>query len=321
MKLGVAVTSYMITWRPTDTVEFLEHCHAIGAAGIQAELNGDLQAIRARAEQYGMYVEAFLPLLKGCGTGEFEQKLRDAKTCGAVAIRAAFLETRRYETFASLADWRAHEEQSRRELDEVRGLLDRYKIPLGVENHKDWTTDELCHLMEHYGTEYLGVCLDFGNNISLLDDPMTTIERLAPFTVSTHLKNMATAPYERGLLLSEVMLKDGYLDLSRAIRLVREARPETRFSLEMITRDPLRVPLLEESYWVTLPDRKAIDLARTIRFVIQNASPKPLPTISNLSRSEQLRLEDENVIACLRYAEDHLSSSEPGGGDLQHGAW
>jgi sugar phosphate isomerase/epimerase len=308
MKLGIAVTSYMITWRPTDTLEFLEHCHSIGAAGIQVELNGDLRTLRDRAERYGMYIEAFLPLLEGCDSGEFEQKLKDAKAAGAVAIRAALLERRRYEAFVSLDDWRAHVEQSTRELELARPLLDRYKIPLGIENHKDWTADELCKLMDRYGTEYLGVCLDFGNNISLLDDPMTAIEQLAPFTVSTHLKNMATRPYESGLLLSEVMLEDGYLELHRAISLVRNARPGTRFSLEMITRDPLRVPLLEDSYWATFPDRKAIDLARTLRFVKENASLKALPMMSHLSHEDQLRQENDNVIACLRYAENSLKS-------------
>lgn len=311
MRLGVAATSYMITWRPDDALEFLEHCHSVGATGIQAEIacrdEGNLKLLRKRADEYGMYIEAFLPLLKGCHSGEFEQRLKAAESVGAVAIRAAFLETRRYETFPSLADWRTHVEQSRRELEAARPLLDRYKIPLGIENHKDWTADELVELMQRYGTEYLGVCLDFGNNLSLLDDPMTAIENLAPFTVSTHLKNMAVQPNRDGFLLSEVLLGDGFLDLPRAISLVKQVRPRTQFSLEMITRDPLKVPLLNDSYWATFPDRKAIDLARTLRFVNENACATPLPAMSHLSREQQLRLEDDNVIACLRYAEQHLT--------------
>ncbi len=178
--LGIATTSYMIAWRPKDTMEFLEHCHQLGAGGIQSAINGDIPAIRARAEKYGMYVEAMVPMPKGNDTADFEHALQNAKAVGAVALRSACLGTRRYETFKSLADWQAHVAESHQSIEAARPLLDKYKIPLGLENHKDWTADELVALMKKYGSEYLGVCLDFGNNISLLDNPMEVIEKLAP---------------------------------------------------------------------------------------------------------------------------------------------
>jgi sugar phosphate isomerase/epimerase len=160
-------------------------------------------------------------------------------------------------------------------------------------------------LLEKHSSEYLGVCLDFGNNISLLDDPMHVVEKLAPYAVSTHLKNMAVEPYGDGFLLSEVLLGDGFLDLQRIISLVRQSRPKTRFSLEMITRDPLKVPCLNDSYWVSFPDRNGLYLARTLKFV-QKQRPQSLPRISQLSRDAQIQTENENVIACLRYAREHL---------------
>src|SRR4051794_16322121 len=61
-RMGIATTSYLTAWRPKDTYEFLEHCHALGAAGIQSSINGDLKKIRSRAEQLGMYIEAMASL-------------------------------------------------------------------------------------------------------------------------------------------------------------------------------------------------------------------------------------------------------------------
>lgn len=296
----------MMAWRPHDTLEFLEHCHKLGAGGIQAFINGDVQTLRKRAEQYGMYIEAWVPLPDGDDTAEFEQSLRDAQAVGALSLRAACLPTRRYEVFPTIDSWKSHLERSVRSLEVARPLLDKYKIPLGLENHKDWTADEMVAVMKHYGTEYLGVCLDFGNNLSLMDDPMDAIEKLAPYTVSTHLKDMATQPYGDGLLLSEVLLGDGYLDLPRAISILKEARPDIRFSLEMITRDPLQVPCLTDEYWVTFPDCTGKTLARTLRFVRDHASAKPLPSVAQLTHEEHCRVEDDNVIACLRYANEKL---------------
>src|SRR6202007_353381 len=112
-----------------------------------------------------------------------------------------------------------------------------------------------------------GANLDLGNNISLLDDPMEVIERLVPYTFSTHFKDMGVEPYSDGFLLSEVRLGDGFLDLPKIARMIQQAHPTTKFSLEMITRDPLKVPCLTDKYWVTFPERNGRYLARTLKLV------------------------------------------------------
>src|SRR5947209_3038588 len=98
-RLGVVSFSYMMVWKPADTLQFLEHCHAVGAAGIQAPITGDPKALRRRAEELEMYVEAVVPLPWHEDTSEFERALRAAKEAGAVGLRSACLDTRRYETF------------------------------------------------------------------------------------------------------------------------------------------------------------------------------------------------------------------------------
>jgi sugar phosphate isomerase/epimerase len=65
-------------------------------------------------------------------------------------------------------------------------------VPLAIENHKDWTADEMAALMKEKASRWLGVCLDTGNNIALLDDPMATVEALAPYAISTHIKDMGS---------------------------------------------------------------------------------------------------------------------------------
>jgi sugar phosphate isomerase/epimerase len=305
-KLGVATTSFMMAWKPKDTYEFLEHCHTLGAAGIQAPINGDLQKIRLRAEKLGMYIEGMVALPHYGDTSAFERALQNATAVGAVAVRSACLGTRRYETFSSLTDWQNFVAQSRNSLEAALPILERHKIPLGLENHKDWTVDEMVALLKKHSSEYLGVCLDFGNNISLLDEPIEVVQRLAPYTVSTHLKNMGVERDSDGFLLSEMVLDKGFLDLPRMIKMVQQARPKTHFSLEMITRDPLRVPCLTDKYWTTFPDRNGRYLARTLILVQKEHSSQPLPRVSQLSHDSHVRFEEENVVSCLRYAREIL---------------
>ena len=304
--MGIAWTSYMTVAKPKDALEFLMRCHALGAAGIQAPLHGDLRQLRGRAEQLGMYIEGMVQLPKNGETSAFEKDIQDAKDAGAVCVRAAALSGRRYESFASLADWRKFVTDSRRNLEAALPILGKYKIPLALENHKDWTADEMVELMKSHPSEYLGVCLDFGNNIALLDDPINVTEMLAPFTIATHVKDMGVEWFNDGFLLSEMVLGQGFLDLTRMISIVRRARPATRLSLEMITRDPLQVPCLTDKYWIAFPDRNGVFLARTMQLVQRYKSTTPLPRISGLSPEAQLQAEQENVRASMQYAHEKL---------------
>ena len=133
-------------------------------------------------------------------------------------------------------------------------ILERHRLPLGLENHKDFRVDQQVALLEQYSSEYLGVSLDTGNNLTVLDDPIETVEKLAPYTLNVHFKDMAAEETADGFRISEVPLGEGMLDIPRITDIIRTARPDVHFSLEMITRDPLEVPCLTEKYWSTFDD-------------------------------------------------------------------
>jgi len=308
-KMGIAVTSYLSFGRPKDTLEFLEHANALGAGGIQMPLTSRaadyIRKLRARAEELGMYFEAIASLPARTANADpaaFEHTAAAAKEAGALAIRVNCLPGRRYENFTNLADWEKAVAQSYENIDAALRIVEEHQIPLAIENHKDFTADEMVALMKAKASRWLGVCLDTGNNIALLDDPMATVGALAPYAISTHIKDMGVAPYPDGFLLSEMPLGEGMLDMRRIVDTIRLARPETRLTLEMITRDPLKVPCLTDAYWATFPARNGRYLARTLRL----ARERPLPVVSGLEREAQLRLEEDNVKKSLTYARERL---------------
>ncbi len=88
---------------------------------------------------------------------------------------------------------------------------------------------------------------------------------------------------------------------------MREANPKVKFSLEMITRDPLEVPCLEDSYWATFPDRNGRFLARTLAMVAKESRHlQPLPRYSALPKDARLRIEEDNIRSCMNYAREAL---------------
>jgi sugar phosphate isomerase/epimerase len=160
--------------------------------------------------------------------------------------------------------------------------------------------------MRRLASEYVGVTLDTGNNIALLDDPMGTVKALAPFAFSCHLKDMAVEERDDGFLLAEVPLGTGFLDLPAIVQTLRQANRDIRFNLEMMTRDPLVIPCLTDGYWTTFGDVPGRDLARTLAMVRKHARKERLPKITALGQGEQLDVEERNVRQSFRYAKEKL---------------
>jgi sugar phosphate isomerase/epimerase len=279
---------------------------AAGAHGGMTAINFDwAKQTRRMKEELGMYVEiqTFLPKED---PAEFEHAVRVAKEAGATSLRVVCLLGRRYELFDKLEDWRTAVAGFHRQIRAAVPIVEKYKMPLGIENHKDWLVDQQVALMKQYSSEYLGVCLDTGNNIAVLDDPMETIEKLAPYTFNVHFKDMAVEEYRDGILLSEVPLGEGMLDMKRIVSIVRRAKPNVYFSLEMITRDPLEVPCLTDKYWSTFEGRSGVYLARTLAMARANKPRKPLPHITGLTPEARLKLEFELVDRSITYAREQL---------------
>ncbi|MFM1879168.1 MAG: hypothetical protein RLZZ241_2034 [Bacteroidota bacterium] len=316
LRLGVAEASYMMrayrnipsaAFPPfKDAMDMLEHCAELGFGGVQVSIgkwdNDYAKNMRKRNDKLGLFLEGSVRLPKDdADLARFETEIAAAAQIGIDVIRTVCLSGRRYETFKTAEAFLEFRNNSEAALRRAEPIVRKYKVKLAVENHKDWTIAEFKEILNSLGSEWVGITLDTGNNISLLEDPMEVVRELAPYTFSVHLKDMAVAPYEEGFLLSEVNLGMGYLDIAEMVRVIRSARPEVRFNLEMITRDPLQIPCLTKSYWETRPGVSAVALAKYLQN-IRNQKPTDLPVISGLPEDEQLRQEVENNRTCLNLA-------------------
>jgi sugar phosphate isomerase/epimerase len=295
--------------RLLDVDRLLRIAAAVGAAGAHGGMTSiDFEwARRTRQlkEELDMYVEVqtFLPRED---PSVFEHAVKVAKEAGASSLRVVCLLGRRYEMFDSIDAWNDAVVGFHRQIATAVPIVERHKMRLGIENHKDWRVDQQVALLEHYSSEYLGVTLDTGNNLSILDDPMETVEKLAPYAFNVHFKDMAMEETGDGFLLSEVPLGEGVLDMPRITQTIRRARPDVYFSLEMITRDPLSVPCLTDKYWATFGEVPGAALARTLALVRAHRPSRPLPRTSGLSADERLALEIELVGRSITYAREHL---------------
>jgi len=296
----------------TDPLNFLEHCHGIGAGGIQVPLGTRdseyTSRLRRRAETHGMFIEGIAGLPHDpAGIERFDAQIRTAKAAGADVIRVVIIPGRRYERFESMDEFQEYAKRGVRSLELAEPIAAKHGVRLAVENHKDQRIPERLEVLKHISSEYVGACVDTGNSFSLLEDPLEVVEALAPWAFSVHLKDQAVQEYEDGFLFADIPLGEGFLDLPKTVQILRKAKPAIQFTLEMITRDPLRVPCLTDKYWATFANVPGRDLARTLRTVRTSAFEGTLPRVSHLPPDEQAVAEEANVKKCLAYTSEQLN--------------
>lgn len=296
----------------SPALAFFEECRQRGAGGMQFDLRAadesHLPELRRRLEAEGMFFEGILsPPRSPEDLTRFERDLVRAKQVGATVARTVIMPGRRYEQFPTLAAFREAEAAGRRSLELAEPVLARHRFRLAVENHKDHRVPERLRLFEQLASEWIGACVDVGNNIALLEDPVETVRAFAPWAMTVHLKDHAVRFHERGFLLADAALGEGYLDLPAIVRILRDAKPSVRFNLEVITRDALEVPVLTSAYWATFPEVPARDLAATLATVKAHDAPAPFEPFAVRPADDQLELESRAVRVSLAYAADRLA--------------
>ncbi|XOV91299.1 MAG: sugar phosphate isomerase/epimerase family protein [Bacteroidota bacterium] len=319
-KMGISQATYAVRWRNKDQVtdypafndamEVIEHCHQLDAGGIQWGVGGwtkdFAKKVRKKCDDYGLYFEGQIRLpQEDEDLSRFENDVIASREAGANVNRTACLGGRRYANFSTMTEFLAFKEKSLKSIERAEPILSKHKTKLAIENHKDWRANELVEIIKKFDSEWIGVTLDTGNNISFMEDPMYVIETLAPYAFSTHIKDMAYNEYEDGILLSEVPLGEGIVDLKMAIALCKKYNPNITFNLEMITRDPLKVPCLTEQYWATFDHRES---GKELAMILKNAKTKTfnLPTTSEKDPRSILAYEELNNMKSLNYAEQKL---------------
>ena len=301
--------------RRLPTFDMYEHCRSLGFGAVRLNLSSpdldEARALRRKAEAHGMrLIISVAPPFEDAEVPAYEAAIRAVSEMGAVTTQASFTD-RRYEEFDTFEAFKANFERCQRAVERAEPILRRYRIPLAIENHKGWRAAEHAAWIDRMGSEWIGACYDFGNNIALCEDPAETYRLLAPRAIYVSFKDMAVAPYEDGFLLAEMALGEGMLDIPGMVKGLQARKPDMIFALEMITRDPLEIPILTEKYWVTFDDEYSPlpgrDVARMLQIVRDNPPRKPLPRTTGLTPEQGLALEDDMIDRSIAYVKQHLS--------------
>ena len=146
----------------------------------------------------------------------------------------------------------------------VRSLAMELGIKLAIENHAgDMQAWELRELIERAGPEYVGACIDPGNAIWVHEDPLLTLEMLAPYVVTSHVRDSAVWPHARGASVLWVAMGDGNVGIDHWAETYKQLCPDAPFTLEIITGGaPKVLNYFDADYWIPYRNARANEFAR-----------------------------------------------------------
>jgi sugar phosphate isomerase/epimerase len=186
----------------TDPLRFAAYCAELGAGGIQATLpkddGGYARKVRNLLDKHGMYFEASAQLPRSdSDLDAFQRTVRAAEQAGASVIRTVLFSGRRYESYADMAHFQEARQAAWKSVTLAEPILRKRKMKIAIENHKDLRSEDLLQLIDRIQSEYIGVCVDLGNNYALMEDPLDIARAFSKFAYSCHVKDHILKSYTR----------------------------------------------------------------------------------------------------------------------------
>ncbi|MEW4567577.1 sugar phosphate isomerase/epimerase [Tautonia sp. JC769] len=286
--MRIGLDCYTVSHRRFSPIEALEFAASLRLDGVQflepAALDPGLDpdrlaAIRRQADASGLYLEIGLPSPNPFGrlspadapidpvsrASWFRPHLAAVAALGLTHARIFI--GNRHDRFRADPPWTRQCELAAQTLRALRPDLLGLGLRLGVETHADLTCDELLGLIDTVGDDVLGVTLDTGNLPMRLDDPLPTVERLAPLVVMTHTKDAALAFTDRGLCWQARPVGDGCIPIPAILAVLHRHNPALNLSIELHPRT-YDLPLFDPSWLSYFPSLTPSSIAAVVRLAV-----------------------------------------------------
>jgi sugar phosphate isomerase/epimerase len=156
-------------------------------------------------------------------------------------------------------------------LREQKPMLRDSGVVLAIETHFEFTSFELLRLFEMCGAvpgEYLGICLDTMNLLTLLEDPLAAARRLLPWVVTTHIKDGGLMLTADGFVSFTAEAGKGVIDLAGIIEPLAAVHPHITLTVEDHGGDFL-IPVNDPDFLARFPDLTVPELVGLLRLAVR----------------------------------------------------
>jgi sugar phosphate isomerase/epimerase len=271
----------------------------------------NLKTVRAHAESLGIEVE--IGMLSICPTstifdkskGTAEEQLTRmavaARTVGSRIVRCV-LGTAADRTSAIPLEQNI--ENTVQVLHNVRSRFLDAGLKVAIENHAgDMQAREVKMLIEEAGKDFVGSCLDSGNPLWTIEDPHLTLDTLAPYVLTSHVRdtNIWNAP--QGVAVAWTRMGEGNIGIEDYIREFAAKCPGRPLSLEIIVTGPRYFNYRDPKFWEAYRKDPAWEFARFLALADRGKPREAPPKLTGEAAAAQ---ELADVEASIRWTKSFL---------------
>jgi sugar phosphate isomerase/epimerase len=178
-------------------------------------------------------------------------------------------------------------------------------LKIAIENHAgDMQARELKMLIEEAGKDFVGACLDSGNPLWTIEDPHLTLDTLAPYVLTSHVRDTAVWNTPQGAAVAWQRMGDGNIDIESYVRTFAEKCPGRPLSLEIIVTGPRYYNYRDPKFWDAYRGTPAWEFARFVSLV-EKGTPVAAPP--RLSQAEAIVREREDLEASIKWTQALLA--------------
>lgn len=175
-------------------------------------------------------------------------------------------------------------------------------VKISIENHAgDMQAWELVTLVEAAGKEYVGVTYDSGNATWTLEDPIGSLTRLAPYVLSSHIRDSMIWEYEDGAKVQWTAVGEGCIDSKAFFKEFVRLCPGIAVHIEVISGFAVDFPYLKPGFWDVWPQARGNDFARFLNLAKRGKPLEPHRSPDNAAEQEYQKGELERS---LKYCKD-----------------
>ena len=203
-----------------------------------------------------------------------QQAAREASALGATVVRSCSGGLMRWDPANPPTELLLRETASA--LRPQAPMLRDCGVVLAIETHFEFTSFELLRLFDMCDADpgdWLGVCLDTMNLLTMIEEPVAASGRLLPWVVSTHVKDGGVLVSPEGLVTFPVPIGAGIVDLEMIIARLAELPRQVNLSVED-HGGSFQVPIRDEEFLSRFPDLDHAELEALLALA-RRAESKP----------------------------------------------
>jgi sugar phosphate isomerase/epimerase len=177
-------------------------------------------------------------------------------------------------------------------------------VKIAIENHAgDMQARELAALCEEAGKEYVGVTLDSGNATWTMEDPLASLEILAPYVAACALRDSMVWETPSGAVIQWTAMGEGCVDYKTYVKRFLELCPKVPINVEIISGFAHEVPYFKKEFWKVWPKARAQDFAKFLELAKKGKAIPPHHSADAKAEQDYQRAELERS---LKYCKEVL---------------